>query len=126
MGTSLYSAPEQLIIGGVSDYRTDIYCLGSTMYQLITGELPSSNMKERLGESKYLSNGIKAIIIKCIEKEKTKRYNDMEELKDYLNAQYKYTISIMVNDENKIKIIPVIIIVLSLITYLTVIIGLNI
>ncbi|HYF75448.1 MAG TPA: serine/threonine-protein kinase, partial [Candidatus Nitrosocosmicus sp.] len=39
-GTSAYAAPEQLILGGKTDQRTDIYNLGVTMYQLLNGKLP--------------------------------------------------------------------------------------
>ena len=41
LGTRGYAAPEQFGGHGQTDARTDIYCLGSTMYHLVTGKNPS-------------------------------------------------------------------------------------
>ena len=37
LGTVGYAAPEQFGGMGQTDARTDIYCLGATLYHLITG-----------------------------------------------------------------------------------------
>ena len=40
-GTIGYAAPEQFGGMGQTDARTDIYCLGATLYHLVTGQNPS-------------------------------------------------------------------------------------
>ena len=39
MGSVHYSSPEQ-VRGGYSDYKSDIYSLGITMYEMVTGRVP--------------------------------------------------------------------------------------
>ena len=39
MGSVHYSSPEQ-VRGGYSDYKSDIYSLGITMYEMVTGTVP--------------------------------------------------------------------------------------
>jgi hypothetical protein len=43
MGSPYYASPEQLTLGTNIDHRADIYSLGVTLYQLITGQLPFSS-----------------------------------------------------------------------------------
>ena len=41
LGTRGYAAPEQFGGKGQTDARTDIYCLGATLYHLLTGKNPA-------------------------------------------------------------------------------------
>ncbi|MBK9707673.1 MAG: protein kinase [Acidobacteria bacterium] len=40
MGTPQYASPEQLIVGGQIDGRSDIYSLGVILYRMIVGQVP--------------------------------------------------------------------------------------
>lgn len=90
LGTKGYAAPEQFGGRGQTDARTDIYCLGMTMYHLITGinpSLPPFEFKPPRYYRKDISVELERIIIKCIEIERENRYqsamdllNDLEKL----------------------------------------------
>lgn len=77
LGTWGYAAPEQFGIGQ-SDIRTDIYGLGITLYQLLTGEDPSSRPYIILNGEKcpYISDGMRSVVGKCIRPEPSSRYED--------------------------------------------------
>ncbi len=80
-GTIGYAAPEQF--GGKTDARTDVYCLGATMYHLVTGKDPSAppyEIRPIREINPALSNGLERIIQKCIQREPDKRYQSCAEL----------------------------------------------
>ncbi len=83
LGTKGYAAPEQFGGMGQTDARTDIYCLGVTLYHLITGQNPSEPPYEIYPIRKWnpsLSSGLEAIIIKCTQLNPEDRYQNCEEL----------------------------------------------
>lgn len=83
LGTRGYAAPEQYGGQGQTDARTDIYCLGATMYHLLTGHNPSQPPYEMYPIRQWnpsLSSGLESIIIKCTQKNPMDRYQSCAEL----------------------------------------------
>lgn len=83
LGTQGYAAPEQFGGMGQTDARTDIYCLGATMYHLLTGHNPSEppyGLYPITGWNPALSTGLEKIILKCTRKNPKERYQSAEEL----------------------------------------------
>lgn len=85
IGTIGYAAPEQYIGSGLgrTDARTDIYCLGITMYHLLTNVDPCKNLisdKSIRAVNPALSHGLDAIIQKCTQYQPSDRYQSCAEL----------------------------------------------
>lgn len=79
LGTCGYAAPEQYEEEGQSDARTDIYCLGVMLFQLLTGEGPHMLQPLRALRPE-IPAGLEAIVERCVQKEKAGRYQSAEEL----------------------------------------------
>ncbi|GEM_PF-1404261 len=98
MGTPHYMAPEQFE-GAPPDPRVDIYALGVTFYELVTGKRPFEGktafkvMEAHLRRKpprpedvvSEIHPEISRIILKMLEKEPEKRYQSMDELIEDLN-----------------------------------------
>lgn len=83
LGTKGYAAPEQFGGKGQTDERTDIYCLGVTLYHLITGQNPCEPPYELYPIRHWnptLSSGLEAIIQKCTQLNPADRYQSCAEL----------------------------------------------
>lgn len=95
IGTPQYAAPEQIIREKDSPIQinksTDIYELGITFYELLTGSNPfdcpaeadtlEKQMKERLPGNPKIPNAMMQVIWKATEKEQGKRYQSAYEFK---------------------------------------------
>jgi len=80
LGTKGYAPPEQY--SGQTDARSDIYALGMTMHHLLTGVDPRNgeayaSVRQWVPE---LSEGIEAIIDKCVEPAAENRYQNCSDL----------------------------------------------
>jgi serine/threonine-protein kinase len=93
MGSVHYTSPEQAR-GGFSDEKSDIYSLGITMFEMLTGRVPFNgettvaiaikHIQEELPSPKEfvpeIPASVEAIIIKCCQKSPDRRYQNMGEL----------------------------------------------
>ncbi|MFI3213539.1 MAG: serine/threonine-protein kinase [Eubacteriales bacterium] len=88
LGTAGYAAPEQYGGHGQTDVRTDIYCLGATLYHLLTGKNPCTYQYGIFPFQEYpirywntnLSSGLEEIILKCTARHPKERYQSSIEL----------------------------------------------
>lgn len=97
LGTQGYAAPEQFGGQGQTDARTDIYCLGATMYHLVTGHNPSKPPYELYPIRQWnpeLSSGLEQIIMRCTQRNPEDRYQSCAELlyalEHYRELDYEY------------------------------------
>lgn len=88
LGTKGYAAPEQFGGKGQTDARTDVYCLGVTLYHLLTGQNPCEPPYE-IYPIRYwkpqLSGGLEAIVQKCTQLNPDDRYQSCAEVLYALN-----------------------------------------
>ncbi|RDU22815.1 serine/threonine protein kinase [Anaerosacchariphilus polymeriproducens] len=83
LGTVGYAAPEQFGGQGQTDARTDIYCLGATLYHLVTGCNPCEppyEIRPIREVNPMLSGGLEKVILKCTQRNPNDRYQSCAEL----------------------------------------------
>jgi serine/threonine-protein kinase len=93
LGTKGYAAPEQFGGSGQTDARTDIYCLGVTLYHLLTGQNPTEPPYELYPIRHWnpaLSGGLERIIQKCTQQNPDDRYQSCTDLLYALEHHEEY------------------------------------
>jgi tRNA A-37 threonylcarbamoyl transferase component Bud32 len=98
IGTPQYMAPEQGMPNGVIDARTDIYALGTVLFQCVTGQLPFmadapmgivfKHMHDPVPRPAALAPGlpprVEHIILRAMEKNPNMRFQRAREMADQL------------------------------------------
>jgi serine/threonine protein kinase len=93
VGTPEYMSPEQ-VEGKEADQRADLYALGIILFEMVTGQVPFEGETPFAIANKHKSElpptpkklapqipeGLSKLILRCLEKEREKRYQTAEEL----------------------------------------------
>ncbi|MCI8530330.1 MAG: Stk1 family PASTA domain-containing Ser/Thr kinase [Lachnospiraceae bacterium] len=107
MGSVHYTSPEQAR-GGYSDEKSDVYSLGITMFEMLTGRVPFNgettvaiaikHIQEEMPSPKEfvpeIPDSVEGIVLKCCQKSPDRRYQNMQEVIGDLKQ------SLMYPDEN--------------------------
>ncbi len=112
MGSVHYTSPEQAR-GGYSDEKSDIYSLGVTLFEMLTGRVPFNGettvaiaikhiQEEMPSPREYVSEipiCVEQIVFKCCQKSPDRRYQSMAELIDDLKK------ALITPDEDFVKVV---------------------
>lgn len=93
MGSVHYTSPEQAR-GGYSDEKSDIYSLGITLFEMLTGRVPFNGettvaiaikhiQEEMVSPKEFvpeIPSSVEAIVLKCCQKSPDRRYQNMAEV----------------------------------------------
>lgn len=85
MGTLHYMAPEQVEGARDVDHRADIYSLGVTFYEMLTGELPLGRFAPP-SKKVHIDVRLDEVVLRALEKEPEQRYQHASDVKTEVEA----------------------------------------
>ncbi len=123
MGSVHYTSPEQAR-GGYSDEKSDIYSLGITMFEMLTGRVPFNGettvaiaikhiQEEMLPLREFdpeIPGSVESIVLKCCQKSPDRRYQNMQELiadlkQSLLNPDVDFVVTKDMDEESGTRMI---------------------
>jgi len=123
MGSVHYTSPEQAR-GGYSDEKSDIYSLGITLFEMLTGRVPFNgettvaiaikHIQEELPSPKEfvpeIPAGVESIVMKCCQKSPDRRYQNVAELiadlkQSLINPDDNFVVMVNANTDGSTRMI---------------------
>jgi len=118
MGTPLYMAPEQAEDPRVADTRSDIYSFGATFYHVLTGQPPYSGetpfsvlYKHKIEPltspraiNASISEGMNAILERCLAKMPQDRFQSFAELLEQLNQSQDVDTAWLTSNDEQLEV----------------------
>lgn len=124
MGSVHYTSPEQAR-GGYSDEKSDIYSLGISLFEMLTGRVPFNGettvaiaikhiQEEILSPAEYVPEipvSVESIVLKCCQKSPDRRYQSMAELivdlkKSLVNPDVDFVLASSMESQGFTRVIP--------------------
>jgi len=84
LGTAKYMAPEQRGTGEVIDPRADIYALGVTFHEMLTGSLPTGEPAS--AHNKLVPPALDSIVEQAIEEDRDRRFQSAAAMREALEV----------------------------------------